>query len=249
MNKDSSVVADQHEVLAYLADSSTYAINEPVKRIDTHGAIVFLAGDHAYKVTRAVCFPYMDFSTLEKRRTVSLREIEVNRLNAPGIYLGVILITRAVAGLEFDGRGEILEYCVHMRRFDEGATLDRLAVKGTFTHQLVASLAKAIAGAHGRAPRRDYDSGAALDGLIRENGESLTASKELFPEYRVHALTTASLAILERKNALLAERPGTARASQATIASVTASRWLQFGGAISTGAPDAMKMSSTQSFL
>jgi len=206
MNQGSSVVADQREVLAFLANPGTFGISEPVRRIDTHGAMVFLAGADAYKMKRAVRFPYMDFSTLEKRGIACLREIEVNRLNAPGIYLGVVPITRAGQGFKLDGKGEIVEYCVHMRRFDEGATLDRLAGEGTFTHQLVASLAKTVAEAHERAPRRDYDSAAALDGLIRENGESLAQSAELFPVGRVLALTSASLAMLERHKGLLAER-------------------------------------------
>ena len=40
----------------------------PVRRIDTHVAVVFLAGDRAFKVKRAVRFPFVDFSTLEKRK-------------------------------------------------------------------------------------------------------------------------------------------------------------------------------------
>jgi uncharacterized protein len=206
LEDDSPRVADQHEAVAFLANPKTYATDELVTRIDTHGAIVFLAGGNAYKMKRAVRFPYMDFSTLEKRKAACLREIEVNRLNAPGLYLGVIPITRTNAGLEFNGNGEILEYCVHMLRFDEDATLDRLAGKRIFTHQLVASLAHAVAQAHERAPRRDYDSGNALDRLIRENGETLAENKELFPVERVHALTAASLAVLERNKALLTQR-------------------------------------------
>jgi len=206
MKMDSHDAADQREVLAFLADPSTFAIDEPVRRIDTHGAIVFLAGRDAYKVKRAVRFPYMDFSTLAKRRIACLREIEVNRPNAPDIYLGIVPITRAPAGLELGGHGEIVEYCVHMRRFDEGATLDRLAEKDGLSRQLVASLAKAVAQAHERAPRRDSDSAQALAGLIRENGESLAENGELFPAVRVQALTNASLAIVRREKPLLEQR-------------------------------------------
>ena len=43
---------------------------------------MFLAGDDAYKIKRAVRFPYMDFSTLERRRVVIEREFEINRRNA-----------------------------------------------------------------------------------------------------------------------------------------------------------------------
>ena len=207
MKSDLGSGAAQNEVHAFLANPATHGLDRPVTRIDTHGAVVFLAGDEAYKVKRAVRFPYMDFSTLEKRRTACLREIEVNRLNAPGIYLGAIPMTRGGDGrVEFNGSGQVLEYCVHMRRFDESATLDRLAREAIFTHQLIASLAKAVAEAHKQAPQRNRDSVSDLAGLIRENGESLTRAPELFPLERVQALTAASLAMLQRNEALLAER-------------------------------------------
>ena len=61
-------VADQSEVFSFLSDPATYGLTTPVQRVDTHGAAVFLAGGDAYKVKRAVRFPFMDFSTLEKRR-------------------------------------------------------------------------------------------------------------------------------------------------------------------------------------
>ena len=38
----------------------------PVKRIDTHAASVFLAGARAFKVKRAVRFPFLDYSTLDQ---------------------------------------------------------------------------------------------------------------------------------------------------------------------------------------
>ena len=37
------------------------------ERIDTHAAIVFLAGSRAYKIKRQVVYPFLDFSTLELR--------------------------------------------------------------------------------------------------------------------------------------------------------------------------------------
>ncbi|MFI5002520.1 MAG: aminoglycoside phosphotransferase, partial [Reyranellales bacterium] len=60
--RPSFVVQDQSEVIAFLA-----ARLAPARRIDTHGAVVFLSGERAYKLKRAVKFPYMDFSTVERR--------------------------------------------------------------------------------------------------------------------------------------------------------------------------------------
>ena len=80
----SFVVEDQSEVIAALEKRLA-----PARRIDTHGAVVFLSGDRAYKLKRAVKFPYMDFSTAERRRAMCEAEVEINRRLAPEIYLGV----------------------------------------------------------------------------------------------------------------------------------------------------------------
>src|SRR6266404_223342 len=83
----------QSEVLAFLANPATYG-GPPVRRIDTHSAVVFLAGDRAFKVKRAVRYSYLDFSTLAQRRAACDAELEINRAFAPGVYLRVIPITR-----------------------------------------------------------------------------------------------------------------------------------------------------------
>jgi uncharacterized protein len=59
--------ATQKQVFGFLADPRTHGVQK-VARIDTHAASVFLAGDRALKVKRAVRFPFLDYSTLEKRK-------------------------------------------------------------------------------------------------------------------------------------------------------------------------------------
>jgi aminoglycoside phosphotransferase family enzyme len=58
-----SATADQARVFAYLAGR-----HPDVHRIDTHAASVFLDGERALKVKRAVKFPFLDYSTLEDRK-------------------------------------------------------------------------------------------------------------------------------------------------------------------------------------
>src|SRR5580704_14096148 len=87
----------QEPVLALLADPATHD-GRAVKRIDTHAASIFLAGERAFKVKRAVRFPFLDFSTLEKRKAACEAEIAVNRAFAPQIYRQVVAITRAADG-------------------------------------------------------------------------------------------------------------------------------------------------------
>ncbi|MBV8838317.1 MAG: DNA-binding protein, partial [Alphaproteobacteria bacterium] len=83
----------QDEVFAFLADPATHD-GAPVRRIDTHAAAVFLAQDHAYKVKRAVRFPFLDFSTLERRERACESELEVNQPFARDLYKRVTPITR-----------------------------------------------------------------------------------------------------------------------------------------------------------
>ena len=63
---------------------------QPVEHIETHAAHVFLVGDRAFKMKKAVKLPYLDFSTLDKRKAVLDQELAVNRSFTPSLYIGVI---------------------------------------------------------------------------------------------------------------------------------------------------------------
>ena len=102
MNEE--VADNQQEVFGFLADPASHG-GQKVQRIDTHAASVFLAGDRALKVKRAVRFPFLDYSTLEKRKQACEAEIAVNAPYAPEIYRGVVAITREASGkLAIGGR-------------------------------------------------------------------------------------------------------------------------------------------------
>lgn len=161
----------QAEVFAFLERPQTHG-GAPVTRIDTHAACVFLAGDHAYKVKRAVRFPFLDFSTLEKRRAACAAELEVNRANAPALYLGLIPITRTAQGLALGGTGAVVEWAVEMRRFDETQTLDRLGPHA-LDDPLLSALATRILESHARAPQRPEADW--TDAFVREARATLAA--------------------------------------------------------------------------
>ena len=142
----------QDRVFAFLADTSRHG---EARRIDTHAASVFLAGDRALKVKRAVRFPYLDYSTLAKRKAACEDELRVSRPFAPQIYRRVVPITQGADGLlAIDGEGAPVEYAVEMARFDERQTLDHLAAAAAPDPDLVAATADAIAASHGGAAGR-----------------------------------------------------------------------------------------------
>jgi aminoglycoside phosphotransferase family enzyme/predicted kinase len=144
----------QADVIAFLSNPASHA-GRPrhVDRIDTHGAHVFLAGSEVYKIKRAVRYSYMDFSTLERRHSACAREIEINRPHAPGIYRGLVAITRDDRGrLALAGPGEPVEWAVHMTRFAEDDVLANLAAKAPLTDSLAKALADAVVRYHALAP-------------------------------------------------------------------------------------------------
>ncbi|MEI7871533.1 MAG: AAA family ATPase [Alphaproteobacteria bacterium] len=150
--RPSFVVEDQSEVIAFLA-----ARLAPARRIDTHGAVVFLSGDRAYKLKRAVKFPYMDFSTVGRRAAMCAAEIDINRQLAPEIYLGVAPIRRGGDGQLMLGEPghacvDAVDWLVVMRRFDEEGMLDRMAARGALTPELMTALGARIALFHDGLP-------------------------------------------------------------------------------------------------
>ena len=159
---------EQAEVKAFLADPASYPTRpDQVERLETHGALVFLAGDEAWKIKRAVRFPYMDLSTLEKRRAVCQREVEINSAWAPQIYLGCIPITRERDGrLAFGGDGEPVEWAVRMRRFPQSDMLGSIAERHGIGRDLACNLADAAFESHATAERIDDPRGAGRVGTL-----------------------------------------------------------------------------------
>jgi aminoglycoside phosphotransferase family enzyme/predicted kinase len=143
------------EVRQFLADPASYTPKAHAVDIhETHGALVFLAGKDAWKIKKPVTFPYMDFSTLEKRREICLREYLLNKPAASELYLGIVPITREPGGkLVFDGEGEVVEWALHMRRFAQSCLLDKIVARGEGTNALFDALARVISAYHTAAPQ------------------------------------------------------------------------------------------------
>jgi aminoglycoside phosphotransferase family enzyme len=93
---------------------------------ETHMSWVFLAGDRAYKLKKPVRFPYLDFSTLERREAACRAEVSLNRRLAPDVYIGVARLTVRAGGLRIGGAGAVADWLVVMRRLDERWCLEQV---------------------------------------------------------------------------------------------------------------------------
>ena len=154
---------DQQEVTDFLSQPSSYSEGvERVEIIETHASLVFLAADRAYKLKRAVKYPYLDFSTVERRRQACEAELALNRRTAPEMYLEVRALARTAAGgVGFSSTGPALDWVVVMRRFEQELLFDSLAKTGGLDPKIMSSLADNIALFHSVAERRSQRGGAA----------------------------------------------------------------------------------------
>lgn len=199
----------QQETIEFLSRGASYgAPHEVVDQIETHCSIVFLVGAHAYKLKQAVAFGCLDYSTLERRHHACRQEFELNRRAAPELYLDVRRISRSAAGgLEFDGGGDVVEYVVAMRRFDQADLLNRLADARALTMEHMRALADEIAALHARAEVVPALGGA--DSLRRDaelmRSEQL-ACEPILDADEVEALYRATLARLGSAGDLLDRR-------------------------------------------
>lgn len=200
--------ATQADVVALLCDPATHGGAVP-QRIDTHISTVFLAGDHVYKLKKAVTLPFVDFAPLEERRRACEMELAVNATGAPGVYLGVLPVTRTRDGaLALNGKGEAVDYVVHMRRFDQDTLFDRMAERGQLKRGRMVEVAHLAARLHdSAAPRTDMAGADGIRSTVLGNRESFLANAPaVFDAAAVQDLTEAALAQVERLASLLDHR-------------------------------------------
>ncbi len=199
---DGMVIDDQREVFAALSRPDTYGPGcTSVERIDTHSAAVFLAGDRAWKLKRAVRYDYLDFSTVERRRQYCEAELALNARTAPSIYRRVVPLTRdSQGGLVLDGPGPPVEWLLEMRRFDGDALCDRLAERGALGLPTMQALGHAVAVMHATAPvSRGRGGAVSMRWVIDGNAEAFGSfAEELLPQARHRVVTARARALCER---------------------------------------------------
>ena len=193
--------------LAQLIESMSQpgAYSEQVATVEvchTHISVVFLCGQHVYKVKKPVNLGFLDFSTLANRRHYCEEEVRLNRRLAPKVYLGVVPICRRNGGLKIEGDGEAVEWAVKMQRLPDEATLRSRLQHGQVGSDAIATIARRIAVFHDQAESSPHIAAfgrfEVVARNVRENfvqsGDQVgaTVSKSVFA--RLQDLTERSLA-------------------------------------------------------
>ncbi|MGE5856978.1 MAG: hypothetical protein ACM31K_00665, partial [Solirubrobacterales bacterium] len=121
---------------------------------ETNTSWVFLAGELAYKVKKAVSFAFLDYGTVEHRHEMCREEIRLNRRLAPHIYLRVVGIARGRSGyhLTTEDDRDAVEYAIEMRRVAEERSLESLIRGDLLQPGDLDAVARRLARFHADAP-------------------------------------------------------------------------------------------------
>jgi aminoglycoside phosphotransferase family enzyme len=188
----------QQAVIRFLSDPASHG-GMPVKRIDTHISHIFLVGERAYKLKRAVTYDFVDFSSLAARQVACEAEVVLNRRTAPQLYLACVPVTRSRAGFAIDGTGPAVDWLVVMKRFADDALLGDIARAGQLSPAIIDRLGDAVARFHRSAQiRRDKGGAPAMRQTFKAVFGSLErASSKLFDGAMLARLQSDFLALLE----------------------------------------------------
>ncbi|MFC2969171.1 hypothetical protein [Acidimangrovimonas pyrenivorans] len=191
--------------VAFLSEPGAYPWPvDAVETVETHTAMVFLAGDRALKLKKPVRFGVIDFSSLERRGHFCREELRLNRQLAGHVYRDVRPLVRAPdGGLRLDGAGHVVDWLVEMTRLPADQFLDlRLAAGGVAEAEIEAVMT--LLAAFYRARRAEAAEGLAeaggpgayCDHLLQEcetNAAHLDAmAAHLGPDYRPEIAATAT---------------------------------------------------------
>jgi uncharacterized protein len=198
---------DQSAVIAFLRSGAGLSGGDPVEVVETHGALVFLWGETAVKIKRAVKYDYMDLTSLATREAMVRRELELNKSTAPEIYQDVLPITLTAAGeMKLGGDGVPVEWALRMWRFPAQDELVNIAARGGLDDALAEQLGHAIARYHAACPIRHRDGAALIEAILDELERVFSGMAAQLGEARTGAFLSASREALERHRTGLARR-------------------------------------------
>jgi len=197
----------QDEVIGFLQSGAAFPAPGPVSHVETHCAHVFLGGNVALKIKRAVRYDYLDQSSPDLRRALLDRELALNKPTAPMIYRDVVPVTRAAdGGLEIDGAGPPVEWVLRMHRFAADCEMTQVAASGRLTDAVAEALGQAVQQFHATCPERQDRGDELVRDILDELGRVLPSLESAVGGGLVHAFLGRARQRLDALGPILRER-------------------------------------------
>jgi len=143
-------------------------------------SLLFLTGDHVYKVKKPVDLGYLDYTTLEKRKLFCDQELKLNRRLSPDVYLEVVPIVQRSDKILLGGNGDVIEYAVKMRQLPAERMMDVLLSKNQVSEEMVREVAEKVAGFHQHAETNEEISSYGSLSVIRANTDENFSQTEQY---------------------------------------------------------------------
>jgi len=122
-----------------------------VKSIDLiHTAVsyVFLTGKNAYKLNKPLNLGFLDYTTLEKRKEILEKELELNKMLCHDMYKEVLPVTEEKGEIKLNGKGKVIEYALKMREFSQDKILTNLLKENKASEEDMIKIADKISDFH-----------------------------------------------------------------------------------------------------
>jgi aminoglycoside phosphotransferase family enzyme/gluconate kinase len=174
---------------------------EPASQVvETHISRVFFTPDRVYKFFKPVRFAFLDHTSVDARAEGIDREMELNRLFAPDVYLG--------RGEVREG-GVVTDHFLVMRRLPDDRRLATLVAAGDASDH-IRSVARAIASIHATATANDAAAEVASPESERSrwdhNIDELADLRGVLPDEDVRRVANLAHRYLEGRTDLLEDR-------------------------------------------
>lgn len=134
-------------------------LNESRRLFQTHMSWVILDGTWARKIKKPVKYSFVDYSTLERRKSFCNRENALNSMISPDIYKGVEPITCSNGKVTFSGEGKILDYCVKMKELPQSDRMDKRLEENTVTKSHIQDIARILFDFHNQSHKAKEEYG------------------------------------------------------------------------------------------
>jgi uncharacterized protein len=124
------------------------------KLIETHISWVIIGKKYVYKIKKPLRLPFLNFSTLSKRKFYCHEELRLNRRLTSNVYLDVLPVSGKNKQYYVNHReNKAIEYVVRMRKLDISRQMDILLKNNKVTKLHIRSIAATISLFHKNAQR------------------------------------------------------------------------------------------------